>query len=345
MIGNRIILPVFVVTLAMMQPALGGELVSGAATIIRSNRLDEQIPGLSWKGKTVGWKETATGLANATVHGTFTKKDVILVLGEQTIAVDPKDGTFAIEISIRSSTTPVGLYAVDAFGKVEKEKLILVSSDWSKTLQKKPAASLQTPRAGHLSLGLGGSLVSFETSRGFSFSEKALTAKGAYAKQLTQKLSYAFTTYFTALPFGSSHVGTTVRFFGITGALGYSYGFGPWDLTVRAGYYFTTSFSNGLAVGYRNLSGPMLFPVLTRRLSANHTVAAYAKYSPIMSGFKLVSLSNRELAGGVSWTRALAAGRSFALTLDVSDFGLVVINGPGVVTRTITMGAAYGFSL
>jgi hypothetical protein len=114
----------------------------------------------------------------------------------------------------------------------------------------------------------------------------------------------------------------------------------PWRLTLMAGVYYTTTLSSNGNFGYKNVAGPQLFPVLHRALRNGGIWSAYLKFSPISDGLSFLSLSNSELAAGLTlrpWSTRVS-GVNF--TLDASLLTLQTRVG-AVKSNSVSLGLGY----
>lgn len=151
--------------------------------------------------------------------------------------------------------------------------------------------------------------------------------------------------YFTLLPVTRSGTGksATMRFLGLNFRGGYVIPGvpKPWMITLMGGYYFATTFVSTNEFGYSGLSGPQLYPNVRYLTRSGNQVTGYLKFSPIASGFALLSFSNREVAAGGSyiWTRP-----GVALNLDFSDLALSYTTSTGGIlqatSRTFSLGVS-----
>jgi hypothetical protein len=79
-----------------------------------------------------------------------------------------------------------------------------------------------------------------------------------------------------------------------------------------------------------------------RALRKGEAVSAYFKFSPISDGFTVLSLTNREIAGGLSYQRALSNGHPLTISADVASLTLT-LSGVTISSTTFSLGAGYGF--
>lgn len=123
----------------------------------------------------------------------------------------------------------------------------------------------------------------------------------------------------------------------------------PWRLSVYAGAYYTTMVTSAEGVGYHNVTGPQLYPVISRALAGGRSsLSAYFKYSPVFSGFSVLDLSaSRELATGLGFTHPLGLvmrDSGLSWNFDYSDLALKTSTGMAH-TRTIGLGVALVFRI
>jgi hypothetical protein len=146
----------------------------------------------------------------------------------------------------------------------------------------------------------------------------------------------------TAYQFSKSS-SVNARYLGVNTRLGY---FLPpitpdLFLSFYAGYYFTTTFVTNDFFGYKNLGGPQIYPAIRKVLANGHVLSGYFKFSPVSSSFSLLTLSNREIAGGLAYSILLEDQRSLGVTLDYSNIKLD-FNNVLMSTTSLTLGLQYG---
>jgi len=154
-----------------------------------------------------------------------------------------------------------------------------------------------------ISPGLGLSSIHFTQTSVDPYSSIVMTAKVSANYFLTPpKWDLGFTGFFNFVSLGKS-ASADVRFLGLNLRLGYIFPEikSPWRLSLYGGWYYSTMFASDSSFGYKNISGPQLFPTLRRNLNNGHAFAYYFKFSPISNNFGLFSLSNNELATGISY--------------------------------------------
>jgi hypothetical protein len=123
--------------------------------------------------------------------------------------------------------------------------------------------------------------------------------------------------YFNLLPVSSRGSEEALQFLGLNLRVGYRLPL-PWDrltLQLFGGVYYVTTFYPGDLMGFKDLAGPQVYPVLNWRISGDWSFFAYGKYSPVQTGFaQAPDFANNELSagGGFRW-------RTHSLQLDYSQ--------------------------
>jgi hypothetical protein len=131
--------------------------------------------------------------------------------------------------------------------------------------------------------------------------------------------------------FGTTAVGTvngleglSLRFLGANARAGWSFNLPflrSW-IALLGGAYFTTTFSEGSQLGFRNMTGPQLYPVFQMQ-PGGHSLTTYVKFSPIWTGGGF-SFESYELASGLSWRPTRFAQGRLSLSFDFSYLSLLI---------------------
>jgi hypothetical protein len=270
------------------------------------------------------------------LKGSFTRPKWQLICQSETLTLS-ESGGFQIKIPLTDNQNlmDVSFQAVDGFGKTENEEItISISQDKEDAIQRK---FLFTPEFGLTSINY------IETGKP-DYSETALTAKFSASRLVfSQSWNLGANVFFTALPL-QKNPDQAARFLGINLRLGYVLPFikSEWKVVVYGGYYFTTMFVEQNSFGFKNMTGPQLFPTLERRLNNGDSIRGYVKFSPVIGGqFNILSISNRELALGGAYVISLSNGHIMPVTLDVSRFDLVFSDST-LQSTNFSMGVGYG---
>ncbi len=74
------------------------------------------------------------------------------------------------------------------------------------------------------------------------------------------------------------------------------------QLSLAGGYYYVSTSAQNYSGGFENLNGPQIYPSFRYQFKKGGILSGYAKYSPISSKFKLLSIDqNYEIAFGFSY--------------------------------------------
>jgi hypothetical protein len=282
----------------------------------------------------------------ASLRGRFKKKGYSLLAGPDFTRVKrDRDGVFTIEADIKSRQTRYTFAMVDPAGNLVQEWIIIEVPRYDLFVQ----TGQKNPRKLFINAGLGFTSVAYQEtniSGPQTFSSIVATPKiSAILIMPSPVWSLGFTAYVTALQLKSS-LNATARFLGLNARAGYRVPFlpEPWQLTLMAGYYYTTMFVTPATFGYRHVGGPQLFPTVKRAFKTGDFASAYFKYSPIANGVSLLGPSNREIGAGFSYTFAGRRANPLAAYLDFSQFKLdLPLQEFDMSMSTVTFGASYGF--
>lgn len=196
---------------------------------------------------------------------------------------------------------------------------------WVNAVDVTPLSYVETGKSAFSQIGL-----TYRTTFDYSFGSKGWMA--------------GFLGYYTLLALSSNQTGIAARYLGLNLRAGYQLGFvkDPWVLTLLGGYYYTTMSVTNDAFGYRNLGGPQLYPVLSRAVGPRDRLSLSLKYSPIFNRLSLLSLENREIAAGLTWSHGFANGHKLITSVNYADLAL---NFGGVDIRASSISIGLGYAL
>ncbi len=321
--------------------------------IIRSG--SNKISGLTWLSNQtiVSSSDLEPNIFIVNIAGTFLRQDWNLLWmtesnestnqqhGEK-IKVD-ESGKFYFKIHVQGISSTERLIAIGPKGQTEIESINIVIN---------PVAMVAVKSRWLFNAGVNVSSIQYRESfmgSSYVFTEKALTAKGAVTFLLKPGcLDLSASFYATAVPLSMSLSEVTARFLGVNARVGYVTPFvsEPWRLSFMFGWYYTTMFVSPSVLGFRNMAGPQVFPVIRRAFSNGRSLLFYAKVSPVgASGLAFESFTNREVAGGSSYTWSIWNKRTMSATLDVSSLKLDVprLDQLKVDSTSISLGLAVGW--
>lgn len=196
-----------------------------------------------------------------------------------------------------------------------------------------------------LSLGLLYTIISYQEAGLPDLNETALTLKAGVSRSLSRSWEGTLGGYFTALPIKNDQ-STAARFAGANLRVGFTPSpTARTKLTIFGGAYYTTMFVSGDAFGFKNMSGPQIYPVLTHELSSQTQLSTYFKYSPVSKSFSEFSLGNREIAGGLAVTWKKQNSKTISLGVDLADIKLTVLQGVQSVaihSQSVSGGVTFG---
>jgi hypothetical protein len=118
----------------------------------------------------------------------------------------------------------------------------------------------------------------------------------------------------------------------------------PWRLSLYGGWYYSTMLATDQSFGYRNISGPQLYPSIRRVLDNGHAVSGYFKFSPISSALSLMKLSNNELAVGFAYSIPTST-RTYGITLDFARVTLTDDHVPDDIATLTSSSVSLGGSV
>ena len=312
-----------------------------------SAQKSEKIQGLIWKDLKQNVRTEASGEDVKTIvilEGTFNRDEWTLIGSNRTVT-RAADGTFSFEVPISRDAMTIDFMAVGPLGEIEKEKVVLLYTDWE---AHKSIAAAAPPKRLFISPGLGLTSLTHQESGVASYSSLNLTAKLAVNYLLfPPKWDLGFSTYVTAFQL-SKNQDIGAYYIGVNARIGYIVQQiqEPWKFSIYTGWYYLTMIVSGNAFGFKNLQGPQLYPSLRRTFKKGRAVAAYLKFSPITDNFSLLQLSNRELALGAAYIYPLPKGHTVSVSADYSSIALSLVSHTipiAISTNTFTVGAGYGF--
>jgi len=302
------------------------------------------IPGLIWSTQSpeLEMDKDANGeqYFYVTLSGQFTESNasvlwntIRIIQSQQNVPVE-----FSQKIKVFREKTQISIESIDAKGKLHSQVIQI------RVPQLDLRKQILMQKLFFVSASMGYSLITYEEQNNVNVSISALTAKLSLAYQIDPgKWDVALSGYGTALQLGSSHPATT-RFIGVNLRLGrfFSQPASPWSWGILAGGYYTTMIVSDDLFGFKNMTGPQLFPVLRYQVNKESSVSGYAKYSPILSAEGLLPFSQRELAFGMSYQRALSSTSSLSFSLDLADLQLE-ISTVAVSSRSLSASVGINF--
>ena len=314
----------------------------------------QQIEGLSVESPDIKVRFLKINNQPVSVGGLmirFSRKDWGLLYKKQwgTDFVKKEKDIYFFKVPLRAERTAIRLGAVSPRGEIETAIFHIDFDGWGKyqdsLAPKKRLVKKSKPYYFSGSLGL--TKVDYKEEGVPDFNMNAVTAKVFGRYPLSKNWDLAMNVFLTAFPISDNRSDLSVRFLGINGRIGYALPWlkEPWGLSILGGWYYTTMIVTNNALGFKNLAGPQIYPLLRRRLSGGKSVFAYMKFAPIIA--VSYSFDNRELAFGGGYGWKTKSGRPLSLNLDYADFKFTArdttneIDVP-IKTSSISLSFAYG---
>lgn len=283
-----------------------------------------------------------------TLEGTFQTPNwtLLLLATGKSIPLTPPRGQFRIRLTISQAKSSLYLAAVARSGQAMKAKIHLAVREWPQ-MEAKIRSLTPAPSRFHWGFGAGLTHLNYIQDGIPSISSILVSTKGGIEYWLKpQTWSIGLSGYFSSLPLMSSPSGYSLSFLGVNARVGYHF---PeiatgWHLGLMAGYYFATTFpssTSAASFGYANLGGPQLYPTLSRRFGSGSSASLYLKFSPVSDQLTILSLSNHEIASGLSYQfRPDARQRGFSLGL---DWAKLTVSQSGVQGSSTTLSLSTGY--
>jgi hypothetical protein len=242
-----------------------------------------------------------------------------------------KNNSFPIVVKIGDAKkTSIQLTATGPKGEIEEQTIILTAPN------KKPESrqAYSKPGADRGSLGIALTSATYTQTLAPKISAKNVIVKGGYDIPFNAEWDFKASTDITALPISTTPKGATLRSLWLNGVANYALNTpsAEWRFFISGGLYYTTMFSSGLNIGYRNLTGLQIKPNLQYG-----RISAYFKYAPNISNFKIV-FSDKEIALGVAY----ALNLHYSIEADYRAMN-ATISATKIDTKSINLGVLYTF--
>lgn len=293
------------------------------------------VPGLQWRAPTqvpvqeVFDSEGEERGLYATLDGWFTGPQSSLFINSKQVNLQlAKPGTFYFKalLPMTGDARIIKLTIILPNGSVSEGAWTVRFPQYAAYVREKAARQKQVrENLFSASFALGFSYVDYQETGLASAPQVGISTK-ANVKFKPPKWAVDFwlSGYFTALPITlSTQMPVGLRFLGVNGRVGVPIPIMPrgWTLRLYGGGYYTTTFADGNAYGFKDMAGPQLYPSISYSIPQFGILSTYFKYSPILSGV-VPTFQSRELATGLAYARPFANGHLGTMSLDVSHLGL-----------------------
>jgi len=280
------------------------------------------------------WSGAQGFLITLPLKGNFTLVDGALLLRDSAIELKPETGAFSLRVALSGAVTPIMLTQVAADGTVKQEEVQIAALDWNRLMRQLRG---EISPATTWNAGLGLASLNYTQSGSQPLSQFSLSGKLSYSRPLGfGNLDLQGNLYGTLLPLTSSVDGVYVRQIGLNLRVGRSI------LTIRGGYnvllygggFYSSAYSADDSRGFKNLMGLQAYPAVQKRLNARQRLDVYLKVVPLFG----LSLEERELAVGASWSYLTLKGRVWSAQVDWSDILINASGGERVQSRNVVFG-------
>ena len=282
-----------------------------------------------------------------TVEGSYSNLEwsLIVLPGGKVIPRSKMSGSFRVRVPISQPRTVLTFTAVGPGGSLLHTQMVLESHDWNDVQKRIEQAKI--PRRFHWSLGAGVTHLDYTQGGVPDISSVLISTKAGVEYWITpDRWDLSLSGYFTPVPLSTTPAGYSILFLGLNARAGYVFPFvaSPWRLTLMAGFYYATTFTSstdGTQFGYANIGGPELYPTLSRTFRSGSSLGAYFKLSPVSDQFTVLSLSNREIASGLSYHFPPdRSRRNFSLDFDWAN---LVVHAANTQASSTTLSLSGGY--
>lgn len=303
------------------------------AIVSRSASQGRKIAGLKILIKLLP-NETG-GPARIQVLGKYRPKKEGYTLTVNLVKVSTNDkGIFSFEVPIDDKWSMIEAIAVSPKGSTESETFEVQIPGGKKSA---------VAKRHRFSVGLGPTMINYTESFLKPISGTVLTGKASWLYWITPGAwSVSLSAYGTVAALSVTPSDKIPKFLGVNGRIGLLTQVlpKPWSLTLAAGFFYTTMPVPDF--GFTHLSGPQVFPVLTRGFTGGHAVTTYFKFSPIAANMAIQSLGNREIAAGLSFTQLLKSGDALLYSVDGAKLDFST-DGAAISNSSLSFSVGYGW--
>ena len=323
-------------------PAIGAPPPSGAQPV-PAPLMEWTAPEPEFRVRKLGPKSWRIDVMDS---GRLLKKGWGLVYRDKPVKVDDS-GAFRIGASIpKPGRYQLRLSVVSPYGDVSKttREVVMPEALWQRLIDEH-----ESGMSGLAVLpGLGITRIEYLQTGFASYSATNLTAKVSLTTDIVpNRWVLVASAYGTVLTL-SRPPEAALRFFGLNGRIGWrpSWPASPWRLTLSGGFYYTTTFVSAQdassALGFINLTGLSVSPLLERRFESGDRIGFSIKYAPVTDRLSVLALSNRELAFGLSWTFARPGARVWNLGFDWADLQ-IQLGDSAISSKSTSLGVSVLF--
>ncbi len=271
--------------------------------------------------------------------GFYVRRDWKLFIGDHEISLNPY-GAFKVDVIVYPGKNSYLFKAVGPNGEVETQEVFLTGNAVGavpETVEKR------VDKNWFLFPGVSVSSIQTTQTGREDYSTLALTGKVSFNYRIVpRKWDLGANAFGTLLQF-TKNTDKSARYFGANARLGYFFPPISSDLFISlyAGYYFSSTFVTDNYFGFKNVGGPQIYPAVRKVLANGNVLAWYFKFSPIASSLSLMTLSNNEIASGLSYSVILSGDHSLGIGIDYSSLTLSS-DLATCKTKSLSLGVQYG---
>ena len=318
------------------------------------DELDTGIHGLLWKaGPPQITRDLRLGTFQIHVGGYYERKGWKLFLGDYEIPVQEK-GEFRVAVPVEFNNIRIEFIARGPKRAKENEFINIYLNDFipPRELKREERLGKTTVwfekqfRSLSLNFGLGTSYLEYEQTDWAPLTQTSITPKLDATYVFPQnEWSIEASIYCSLLALSKPSLAE-----GGLGVLGSDVRVGyevpvisqSTALYLFGGFYYSTTFGTE-NIGYSGIWGPEVYPALRTTFRNGSSLSVYAKYSPILSDYFLLTLDNASLSGGAVYflkpfKRGVLKGVPLGFSADITRLSLKIEGGSLTVT-TYTLAA------
>jgi hypothetical protein len=263
-----------------------------------------------------------------------------------------ESGEFEIEVPYDGQSTRLDLAFIPPSGSISYEILNyrikpLPLEDTRPIPESMPVIEFnrELDRRAYFALGTGISSIRYSQSDSLftDYRSTVWSVKGAFNYFLAPPVWDLGISGFMNLTTLASNSTADVRFIGANARIGYVFPGveKPWRLALYGGWYYSTMVADDLSFGYRNISGPQIYPTLRRAFANGTALSGYLKFSTIADRLGLLNLGNNEFAAGLSYLIPVY-GNPYLIGLDYARLRFA-IQGRQIETSSWSLGLSRAF--
>jgi hypothetical protein len=248
-----------------------------------------------------------------------------------------------ITIPLKTARTPLRFFGIDLQGGITEQPMIIATENWR-------PCSEETLKGWHqrsFAFSLGASALNYRETFSPDLNQWGLTGKASWSYAIVPgKWDFMLSGYLTLLALASNQPGVDIRFLGVNGRVGYTLPWfsNPWTVRLMGGAYYTTTLVRNSPIGFTNMTGPQIYPVVRRSLKTpvGSSLSFYGKYSPIFSGLGL-DFRSFELATGGSWELPIGRSRSFSINVDFARLQIEIDKLFLIESNSLSLSVGFGW--